>query len=400
MTGVENTGSGTNVLLNNTSGGNNTASGVNALLDNTTGSANTASGVDALLDNTTGSNNTASGFDALATNTIGNQNTAVGFSAGFISSALTGSNNTAMGAFATFGTGSLTNATAIGADAEVDASNSLVLGSINKVNGATADTFVGIGITSPQNKLHVGTINNSFRVEGPPQGGNGAVAASFGGHGDFGIDAPGIVQGRFVVKDSGLVGIGTSSPDTLLSVNGGADKPGGGSWGTFSDRRLKTLNGNFTSGLEQILKLKPVRHRYKDDNALGIHDPQEHVGLVAQEVQRVIPEAVTENGKGYLLVNNDPILWSMLNAIKEQQGQIRKQQEQIRTQQALTHNQQEQIRAQQAQIRAQQVRSKLEQAEIARLSSQIQVIQTSLSGNGRTSLEIRPVKATMPVAKQ
>ena len=205
------------------------------------------------------------------------------------------------------------------------------------------------------------------------------MAASFGGFGDFGVDAPGIREGRFVVKEGGPVGIGTSSPDALLSVNGSADKPGGGSWGTFSDRRLKTLKGNFTSGLEQILKLKPVRYRYKDDNALSIHDPQEHIGLVAQEVQRVIPEAVTENSKGYLLVNNDPILWAMLNAIKEQQGQIREQKERIR-------KEQEQIRAQQAQI--------------ARLSSQIQVIQTSLGGNGRTSSEIRAAKATMSVAKQ
>jgi trimeric autotransporter adhesin len=39
-------------------------------------------------------------------------------------------------------------------------------------------------------------------------------------------------------------------------------------------------------------------------------------------VQKVIPEAVTENSKGYLLVNNDPILWAMLNAIKEQQKEI------------------------------------------------------------------------------
>jgi hypothetical protein len=94
------------------------------------------------------------------------------------------------------------------------------------------------------------------------------------------------------------------------------------------------LNGNFTSGLEQILKLKPVRFRYKDDNALGIHDREEHVGFVAQEVQRVIPEAVTANSKGYLLVNNDPILWAMLNAIEEQQSLINKQQDQIKLQQA------------------------------------------------------------------
>ena len=129
------------------------------------------------------------------------------------------------------------------------------------------------------------------------------------------------------MKDTtGFVGIGTATPDARLTVNGFADKPGGGSWATFSDRRLKTLDGSFHSGLSQILRLHPVRYRYKQENALGIHDPQQHVGLVAQEVQRVIPEAVSENNKGYLLVNNDPIIWSMLNAIKEQQVFIHKQQ--------------------------------------------------------------------------
>jgi hypothetical protein len=36
----------------------------------------------------------------------------------------------------------------------------------------------------------------------------------------------------------------------------------------------------------------------------------------------VIPEAVSANSQGYLLVNNDPILWTMLNAIKEQQVEL------------------------------------------------------------------------------
>jgi len=396
-TGNYNTASGSWALYSNTTGSGNNATGLEALYSNT-GSYNTASGEQALYSNTTGSGNTSTGDWALQYNTTGGANTAIGAFSGLTTdrSSITGSSNTFLGYNTSPSTGTLNNATAIGAYAEVDESNAMVLGSINGVNGAAANTLVGIGTTAPSYLLHIGnqggiSYNNFLRVEGPATGSGNAI--SVGGHGDVGIDAPGIPNGRFVVKDSGLVGIGTSAPDTLLSVNGGADKPGGGSWGTFSDRRLKTLNGNFTSGLEQILKLKPVRYRYKDDNALGIHDPQEHVGLVAQEVQRVIPEAVTENSKGYLLVNNDPILWAMLNAIQEQQGQIREQKEQIR-------KQQEQIRAQQAQIRAQQVRSKLEQAEVTRLSSQIQVIQTSLSGNGRTSSEIRPVKATMSVAKQ
>jgi hypothetical protein len=184
--------------------------------------------------------------------------------------------------------------------------------------------------------LHIGNrgLTNKFlRVEGPAKVSSGGFAASFGGFGDFGIDAPGIVNGRFVVKESGLVGIGTAAPDSLLSVNGSADKPGGGSWGTFSDRRLKTVGDGFNAGLSEILKLSPVHYRYKEENAMGIRDHDEHVGFVAQDVQKVIPEAVSENNKGYLLVNNDPILWAMLNAIKQQQGQIREQRKLIRTQQ-------------------------------------------------------------------
>jgi hypothetical protein len=63
-------------------------------------------------------------------------------------------------------------------------------------------------------------INNSLRVAGPPTGGSGAVAASFGGNGDFAIDAPFIVAGRFVVKDStGNVGINNPNPGATLDVH-------------------------------------------------------------------------------------------------------------------------------------------------------------------------------------
>lgn len=79
---------------------------------------------------------------------------------------------------------------------------------------------VGIGITTPTFVLHIGTLNNGFRVEGPPAGGSGMVGASFGGYGDFAIDAPFSPAGRFVVKDStGLVGIGNAAPANELDVH-------------------------------------------------------------------------------------------------------------------------------------------------------------------------------------
>lgn len=129
---------------------------------------------------------------------------------------------------------------------------------------------------------------------------------------------------RMRITSIGRVGIGTTTPDQLLSVNGDASKVGGGSWQTFSDERLKNLRGPFTKGLNAVMQLQPLRYQYRPNNAVGIKSESEYVGVGAQAVQQVIPEAVTANSEGYLMVNNDPIIWTMLNAIKEQQKEIDK----------------------------------------------------------------------------
>lgn len=126
----------------------------------------------------------------------------------------------------------------------------------------------------------------------------------------------------FDVSNTGRVGIGTTAPDQTLSVNGDASKNGGGSWQTFSDERLKNIKGEFRRGLNAVMQLRPLRYEYKKDNAMGINSEKEYIGFGAQAVQKVIPEAVSATQSGYLMVNNDPILWSMVNAIQEQQKQI------------------------------------------------------------------------------
>ena len=86
--------------------------------------------------------------------------------------------------------------------------------------------YVGIGTRTPSAMLdvagnfHVGTGNNSFRVEGPGSGTPVPVLASWGGSGDFAIDSVGAAGGRFVVKDSGNMGIGTATPMKPLDVAG------------------------------------------------------------------------------------------------------------------------------------------------------------------------------------
>jgi hypothetical protein len=125
-----------------------------------------------------------------------------------------------------------------------------------------------------------------------------------------------------VIDATGNVGINTSAPTDNLSVNGTASKPGGGSWAVFSDERLKNIRGRFDTGLSAVMRLQPLRYQYKADNVLHLKSTGENVGFGAQELQKIIPEAVTRSENGYLMVNNDPILWTMLNAIKEQQQQI------------------------------------------------------------------------------
>jgi collagen type VII alpha len=148
--GVRNTAIGCIALGLNTTGGENTALGMYALASNTEGVRNTATGNEALAINSTGMNNTANGYYTLRDNSTGNGNTAMGYGAGYTN---TGSNNTFLGNFA-IGSASITNATAIGANAQVTASNSMVLG--NNVN-------VGIGTTAPAYRLDV---NGSVNVNG------------------------------------------------------------------------------------------------------------------------------------------------------------------------------------------------------------------------------------------
>jgi hypothetical protein len=208
---------------------------------------------------------------------------------------------------------------------------------------------VGVGTASPGFHLHVqGTGIQTIAVESTQNGNNAQFAfigKTAGGTaqqwllgenlattgGAFEIFDNTAAQNRFFINTSGNVGIGTTAPDLKLSVSGDADKSvGGGSWQVFSDERLKNIKGNFNSGLKAVMQLQPIRYQYKLNNALGLQSETENVGFGAQSLQKVVPEAVTRNSNGYLMVNNDPILWTMLNAIKEQQKEIEQLKGQIK----------------------------------------------------------------------
>jgi hypothetical protein len=213
----------------------------------------------------------------------------------------------------------------------------------------SADGSVGVGTASPTTRMDVRStaaatagVTNVANSDGTRflsfysgrSDNNGAAfiwdsnqALRFG-NGDIAGATTFTEWARFT--NAGRLGIGTTAPDSPLTVNGNASKPGGGSWNVFSDIRLKNVKGKFNTGLNAVMQLQPLRYEYRSNNAMGITSKGEHIGFSAQDVQKVIPQAVTQNDSGYLLVNNDPIIWTMLNAIKEQQKEIVELKRQIR----------------------------------------------------------------------
>ena len=95
------------------------------------------------------------------------------------------------------------------------------------------DGTIGIGTTSPSRKLHLVGSNAMILIEG--SGGNGrqyslassddttGAAVDGGNPGTFAIYDDTANISRLVINSSGKVGIGTTSPDTNLEINGGAD---------------------------------------------------------------------------------------------------------------------------------------------------------------------------------
>jgi len=352
-TGNSNTATGDGALNVNTTGSYNTATGTSALKQNFVGASNTANGSSALQSNTTGDSNTAIGAQTLTSNSTGTNNTALGYQA--LSSNVSGSSNIAIGFAA--GTGShsdLSNATAIGANAEVDESNAIVLGSMWGVNGSYADTLVGIGTTTPSHKLHIGSCGNCLRVEGPSYAGSGSITASFGWAGDFAIDIWGVAGGRFVVKEGGLVGIGAEAPSNILTIGQNKGHAIADGWDTYSSRRWKTNIHPLADALSKIEQLRGVSYDLKQS---GKHE----IGVIAEEVGAVVPEVVTyeDNGKDARGVDYSRLTALLIEAVKQQQTQIREQR---------------------AQIQSELWRSKVQQQEIVRLGHKLHVLEAASNG--------------------
>jgi len=144
------------------------------------------------------------------------------------------------------------------------------------------------------------------------------------------------------VRINNYLGIGTAPSNVHgLRVDGGSDASysmvvfkGAYAYGngfvSASDRTLKKEIATLEHALDKVISLRGVSYTWDTDNPdAGCSDESLQIGIIAQEVEGVFPELVTQNADGYKGVSYGKFSAVLIEAIKEQQLMIDQQQQVI-----------------------------------------------------------------------
>jgi hypothetical protein len=223
--------------------------------------------------------------------------------------------------------------------AAIGSSNNVVTGTyaiaLGEGCGAAAAVSIAIGVgaqTSAAHAVSIGTGAHSDNLGaisiGYETASSGFYSMALGSHinaagnRSFGIgldDTPrNIYASNVMAIMGGNVGIGTTSPGNILTIaQGSATDPVADAWTVYSSRRLKTRIEPLERSIEKVLKLQGVSFEWK---ANGKQD----IGLIAEDVGRVIPEVVTyeANGIDATSVDYSRLVSVLIEAVKTQQNEI------------------------------------------------------------------------------
>jgi hypothetical protein len=306
-----NTAIGHKSSFSNTTGANNSSLGYHSLFSNTTGSTNVGLGQEALYSNTTASNNTAVGFQAGYTNVTGAGNAFFGTQAGYLS---TGSYNAFLGAYAGYNsTGSGNTFVGINSTTGNGAGYNMTTGSDNTILG---------GYNGNQGDLDIRTASNYIVLsdgDGNPRlywdSGNTRWVSSAGN----------IAIGNTTnfIQTNNIQSWSTGTALIVKNGSGGVQLTSGSTaWASASDINLKNVTGIYTNALQDIAQIEPIKFTWKSDK---LNVPQ--VGLSAQSIQKVIPEAISTfkndgDDTEYLAVRYTELIPLMIASIKELNAKV------------------------------------------------------------------------------
>ena len=313
------------------SGNNTTALGYNALPSNS-GASNVGIGAGALQANTTASSNTAVGYQALGTNTTTSNNTAVGYQAGYSNTnsasgpmvavgyialkASTDSRNTAVGAYSGNANTSGTQNTFLG----YDSGGSNTTGIANTLIGDYAGVFVTTGSYNVCVGNQAGYHGNSNPLT---TGGLNILIGNGVG--------PSLGNDNYSIVISSFSNVGKGSSTGFIDPQGGGVYQGNNSatWSVASDQRLKKNIVDNNVGLDKVIQIQVRNFEYRTENEVtdlpknqAIAKQGVQLGVIAQELQAILPDCVKEETTGVLSVNSENITWHLINAVKELSAEL------------------------------------------------------------------------------
>lgn len=188
--------------------------------------------------------------------------------------------------------------TAIGYNASASGTYSTAIGSYANASAAYS-TAIGANTTSSNsNEIVLGTSNTTVRIPGKLK-----VQ-------DIEIEGTLLINGQQLVSRLMPVSVTEVWPVEAASTSKGTTD-----FAVLyldSDKRLKNIGEAFKGGLAEIRKLEVFNYTYKKDQ-----NKTPMVGVIAQDLQKIFPNAVIKGDDGFLRIRWDEMFYAMVNSIKE-----------------------------------------------------------------------------------
>jgi hypothetical protein len=178
---------------------------------------------------------------------------------------------------------------------------------------SSGKVLVGAGATASLGKLVVSEASSGTAVIALESQGswNSQISSTSAGNMIFSNGT----NERMRINASGDVGIGTSSPSQKLEVGGSILASGNVT--AYSDIRVKDNVESIEGAIGKLNQIRGVTYTRTD-----LDDKQRRfAGVIAQEIEQVLPEAVFDNGR-VKAVDYNATIALLIEAVKEQQGQI------------------------------------------------------------------------------
>jgi len=236
---------------------------------------------------------------------------------------------------------------AIGSSAQAAGSESVAIGSNTNANG-TRNTAIGTNACKFVNGSNKTCIGANSGPDSSAAVGQGYEKTIFLGDADTTVYIPGnLVVGKRAFIGASLGDSGTKRNCLFYNTERGwhgvygykgsgdrdswgfnmDDMINGRMWNDFrlgftlknyiSDRRLKYVGTNNNDGLDKIKQLKVFNYVYKKDTT-----KTPHVGVIAQDLQKVFPNAVKKGADGFLTIRMEDMFYAVINAIKELDSRV------------------------------------------------------------------------------